>query len=277
MDNDGLLLACSRVRDPANPKQPKKLIVLSTRSAAVQLMVRTLHATYGHSGVEALHSILGSTYYMTGLRNLIKRISKECAECRRTYANPLGCQMGLLPSLWTTPAAPYVHTGIDFAGPFHVKTGYTRKPIMLKTYACVFICLSTREVHIELCTDLSTTEFLASLRRFIAPRGVPAHIHSDNGTNFVGAKTKIREIQQMMVSKQTRNTISHFCTQIELQWHHISVRAPHFSGIWEAAIKSMKQLLRKVIAPHPLRFDKLYTVLVEVEAIFEAHGSHSSH
>jgi len=92
--------------------------------------------------------------------------------------------MGLLPTSRTTPAPPFSSTGVDFGGPFLTRKGYTRKPTMVKTYACIFICFATKAVHIELCLDLTTNEFMAALRRFCSRRGTPSKIYSDNGTNF---------------------------------------------------------------------------------------------
>ncbi len=129
------------------------------------------YATHSHAGTLAMMSIIGSTYYIPGLRNQLKKISRACSVCQRAYARPLHQQ---LPSQRTTPAPPFYNTGIDYTGPFIIKQGHTRKPVLLKTYACLFVCLATRAIHIELSASLSTDDFLATLRRFMALRGCPA-------------------------------------------------------------------------------------------------------
>ncbi len=73
-----------------------------------------------------------------------------------------------------------------------------------------------------------------------------------------------------MESQEVRNEISSFASAHGIEWHHIPPRAPHFGGLWEAAVKSMKTLLQKNIKPHPLRFDELYTLLTEIEAILNS-------
>ena len=178
--------------------------------------------------------------------------------------------MGLLPTTRTTPSPPFTVTGVNFAGPFVLCRGNTRKPVLVKCYIVIFVCLSTKCVHLDLCACLSADDLMATLRRFTARRGVPAHIYSDNGTNFVGARENMREIQAMIESKATRTSISHFATEQDIQWHHIPPRAPHFGGLWEAAVKSMKCFLRKNVAPHPLRYDQLYTIVTEAEAILNS-------
>ncbi len=125
---------------------------------------------------------------------------------------------------------------------------------MLKVYASVFICLTTKAVHFDLCTNMSTKAFMATLPHFTNRRGIPNVVYSDNRTNFVCARQEIQELQLFVESNSTKSAISHYATQENIQWHHIPPRAPHFGGLWEAAVRSMKTLLRKIIAPHQLRY-----------------------
>lgn len=51
-----------------------------------------------------------------------------------------------------------------------------------------------------------------------------------------------------------------------MDWKFISPRSPHFGGLWEAAIKSMKNLLYRVLGKARLTFEELNTVLTRVES-----------
>ncbi len=270
LSGHGHLLVNSRVRDPNSPTSPRQLTPLSAKSKLTKLLVSTLHSTYSHAGISALASILSSSYYIPNLRNLLKHISRSCPSCQRAYAIPLQQRMGLLPSYRTTPAPPFDNTGVDFAGPFVIRQGYTRKPTLVKTYAAVFVCMCTKAVHLELSSSLSTDDFLATLQRFVARRGCPSHIYSNNGTNFLGAREEIRELQKLTESTSTRKAVFSFASNNSIQWHNIPPRAPHFGGLWEAAVKSMKTLLRKNLKPHALRYEELYTLLTDIEAILNS-------
>lgn len=270
MSKNGHILINSRVRNPTSPKEPKQLVLLSAKSELTRLLIRSLHTTYSHAGISAMTSILGETYYIPNLRNLLKIISKSCPSCQRAYAKPLCMKMGMLPSTRTTPAPPFDNTGVDFAGPFLLRQGYTRKPVYIKTYAVVFVCLCTKAIHLDICSSLSTIDFLACLRRFVARRGCPSHIFSDNGTNFIGAREEIRELQSLTESGETKKAVIKFASEQSIQWHHIPPRAPHFGGLWEAGVKAMKLLLRKNLKPHALRIDEMYTLLTEIEAILNS-------
>ncbi len=176
--------------------------------------------------------------------------------------------MGLLPSVRTTPSLPFMYTGLDFSGPFLIKRGHTRQPVLIKSYICLFVCLSVKAVHLELCSDLYTEEFLAALRRFCGRRGKSVAIYSDNGSNFVGTNSELREIQQLL--SRSSQSLSHFCRDSGISWNFIPPLTPHFGGLWEAGVKSMKMPMRKVLTPHALQFHELSSILVEIEAILNS-------
>ena len=131
---------------------------------------------------------------------------------------------------------------------------------------CVFVSLSVRAVHLELVSDLSTDAFIACLRRFISRRGKPTLIWSDHGTNFVGAASEIKELVKFLESQKAQGEISAFCSVQNVQWQFIPQHAPHFGGLWEAAVKSFKSHLRRVIGNVRLTFEEMTTVLVQIEA-----------
>ncbi len=125
----------------------------------------------------------------------------------------------------------FLSTGVDYAGPFYIRIGHTHKPVIINTYACLFVCLTTWDTHLDLCTDLTTMEFMATFHQFIARRGSLAHVYSDNRTNFAGTRAEIKELQKFTESDLTKTSISHLCTSHDRQWHYIPPKAPHFGGL----------------------------------------------
>ncbi len=266
-DDNGMIKATGRVRQQSITT-PKELIPLSLKSPITRLLVCSSHVDHQHPGVAASLSILGYTYYISGLRNFLKKVSRECATCQRAYAKAMRQVMGFLPHVRTTPAPTFASSGVDFAGPFQLRLGHTRKPVITKGYVCIFICMVTRAIHLELCSSLDTQEFLIAFRKFCNRRGTPTDVYSDNGANFVGAKSELKAIQKLL--RTSEHSISHLSSTSELKWHFIPPRTPHFGGLWEAGVRSMKVQLRKLVAPHPLRRDEFDAILTEVEAILNS-------
>lgn len=74
--------------------------------------------------------------------------------------------MGQLPPARVSASRPFTHTGVDFSGPITTRIGLW-KSIPVKAYVAVFVCLSTKTVHLEAVSDLSADAFMICLRRFI--------------------------------------------------------------------------------------------------------------
>ena len=130
--------------------------------------------------------------------------------------------------------------------------------------------MATKAVHLEMVLNLTTADFLAALRRFVARRGCPETLATDNGTNFIGAQRKLKMLYQFLNSSETQLSVDRFCTTQNVKWKHTPARSPHFGGLWEAAIHSMKLLLYKVVGSHCLSMDELFTLLVEVESVLNS-------
>ncbi|XP_062709173.1 uncharacterized protein LOC134288401 [Aedes albopictus] len=171
--------------------------------------------------------------------------------------------MGSLPSVRTTPARPFVHCGVDYAGPILLRSSTLRSAKTIKGYVAVFVCLATKAVHLEAVSDLSTNAFLAALKRFCGRRGLCSEIWSDHGTNFVGADRSIREHLQ---SPEFNQAVSRYLADLKVKWTFITPSAPHMGGIWEAAVKSFKKHLRAVLGHATLTYEELSTVLTQIEA-----------
>ncbi|GFT22391.1 hypothetical protein TNCV_3273691 [Trichonephila clavipes] len=140
---------------------------------------------------------------------------------------------------------PFFSCGIDYAGPVLIKCNKGRVTKSTKGYIALIVCLATKAVHIEAVGDLTTDSFIAALRRFSARRGAPRHIYSANGTNFVGARRKLDEIRKLWLSLPTNEAISYYLSKYSIDWHFIPPSSPHFGGIWESGIRSVKFHLKK--------------------------------
>jgi hypothetical protein len=117
-------------------------------------------------------------------------------------------------------------------------------------------------VHFELITSLSTEAFLQSLRRFIARRGRPTTIYSDNGTNFVGADKAFSELDW--------NQISSAATLRRIRWKFNPPTAAWWGGWWERLVQMLKKILRKVLGRASLTYEELNTLLCDCEQIVNA-------
>jgi hypothetical protein len=82
---------------------------------------------------------------------------------------------------------------------------------------------------------------------FITRRGLCCNIYSDNATNFVGANKQLKEFYQVLTSDEVQQEIHNYSSRNLIQWNFILPRAPNFGGPWEAAIKSTKFHLIRIL------------------------------
>ena len=189
----------------------------------------------------------------------------DCVVCKKASAKIENQRMGQLPAARVNPTPPFSTTGIDYAGPFTLKREHTRKPVLVKSYLAIFVCFATKAVHLELVSDLTTDTFLVALRRFVSRRGLPTDIHSDNGTNFIGAKNDLADLYRFLSAETTSSSIQAYRLSNRINWHCIPERAPHFGGLWEAAVKSTKHHLHRVIGLQRLDFEEFSTILTKLK------------
>ena len=172
-----------------------------------------------------------------------------CDASERAYARARLQLLGQLPKARLNPGDVFRDTGVDYAGPLYIKSGSIRKPVFTKCYVAVFVSLSVKAIHLEPVTELTTSAFIATLRRFVARRGLPTTIWSDHGTNFVGAANEINRLVR------DQELSDHWSRQ-GIRWRFMPEHAPHFGGLWEAAVKSFKLHLRRVVDEARLTYEE---------------------
>ena len=144
-------------------------------------------------------------------------------------------------------------TGVDVFGPFFIVNG--RKTD--KHYGIIFSCLVTRACHLEACPSLTSDSFLNAFRRFLARRGQPRLLRSDNGTNFIGARRSLQD----SLNERIRDSKEKISQAADIQWDFNPPSAPHFGGAWERMIQTAKRTLLIILGSQKLTLDFFTTIL----------------
>jgi len=174
--------------------------------------------------------------------------------------------MSDLPKDRVQPGRAFLKCGVDYAGPFLLKSSLRKNAPVIKAYVCLFVCFTTRAIHLELVGDLTTEAFVRALNRFFDRRGKSEIIYSDNATNFVGAQRHLKELYQLLQNDEHQKKTNEVLSKLGIEWKFIPARSPHFGGLWEAGIKSMKHLLRRVMGDAYFTYEELLTIITRAEA-----------
>ena len=79
---------------------------------------------------------------------------------------------------------------------------YKQKNENRKVWVCLYTCLVTRAIHLELMSDMSTEQFLLGFRRFLSLHGKPKEIISDNASQFKLASDVIEKVWRQILSEK---------------------------------------------------------------------------
>jgi len=264
LDHTGLIRVGGRLQRSMLTDDAKHPYLLPKESHVTSLLITAFHRRFLHAGPKLIIAMLRQEFWVVSCREAVRRIIFKCVTCTRHKALHPTPRMGILPEARVHSVRPFSSVGTDYGGPFFIKECKRRNTKVTKVYIAVFVCMATKAIHVELVSDLTTEAFLAALDRFIARRGVPAHVYSDCGTNYCGAA---RQLKHMFRDKNVQAQVS---VRAACNWHFNPPAAPHFGGLWEAGIKSMKFHLKRVIGTQVLTYEELETLCVRVEGMLNS-------
>ena len=246
---EGVLVCCGRI-------QGEYPVYLPDTSLYAEKIVEEAHRLTLHGGVGLTMAKVRETFWIPRLRRMVKRVVKRCAGCKRfqavAFANP---PVGPLPDDRTKGTTPFEVIGVDYMGPMTYKVSTKKEG---KAYILLYSCSLTRAVHLELMQTLETQDFLKSFKAFIARRGRPKKIYSDNGSTFIGAAGWLRKVMH-------DERFNDFLAQHSIVWSFNLSRAPWWGGQFERMVGLVKRSLQKSAGRALLSWDELSELLLDIE------------
>lgn len=243
--------------------ETKHPMILPARHRLTKMIFEYYHLKLLHAGPQLLLATVRQRYWPLGGRNVARQVVQQCIMCFRSKPRQVRQFMGELPSSRVTVSRPFSKTGVDYFGPVYIRPAPRKTAV--KAYGAIFVCMCTKAVHLELVSDLSTERFLQALRRFIARRGRCTDLYSDNGTNFVGARNQLQELFRRWKDADHQQDLARFCTNEGINWHFNPPGSPHFGGLWEAAVRSAKHHILRVIGTNSVSHEDMFTLFAQVE------------
>ena len=182
---------------------------------------------------------------------------RRCHGCKRlqvkAYADPPTAN---LPLERTTGSTPFKVIGVDYAGPIRYLNKTKKEK---KAYVALYVCSLTRAVYQSDESSLSRPITKSKyLKRFIARKGRPEKIFSDNGKTFVATEKWLKRVRN-------DEKLNDWLAKQDIKWKFNLSRAPWWGGQFERLVGVMKQALYKSIGNGNLRWKELEEVLLDVE------------
>ena len=243
------------------PQQHERApIILPHSDHVTELIIRHCHDSNGHVGRQHVLSEIRAKYWILRGPSAVKKTVGKCIACKRQHGSLLTQQMAPLTQEQTTPdKPPFTFVGVDYFGPLIVKLGRSS----VKRYGCLFSCLTTRAVHIEVAHSLTTDSFISAYQRFTSRRGYPEKMFSDNGTNLVSGDKELRR----SIEEWNQSKIGRYLLQHNVEWKFNPPYASNMGGAWERMIRSTRTILKALANEQLLTDEKLLTLIAETERI----------
>ena len=254
-DEHGLLRVKTKIFYRDDDENFRCPILLDPSHSIVELIIREEHYRLGHAGTQTVLCKLREKFWILTARRRIRAVLSKCIRCKRYEVKRMEAVSIPLPLERVRDAAVFEIIGVDLAGPLFLKNSQ-------KAYICILTCAVFRAVHLELLSSLSTTDFIKGFTRFVARRGRPVTVFSDNGINFVGTDNDLKELNW--------NTIAEYSSTNRIEWCFNPPSAAWWGGWWERIVELVKRLLRRIIAKASVKYEDMYTILCDCEAIINS-------
>ena len=265
VDMYGVTRVGGRLKKSNLPDSAKHPAILPRYSHVTNLIIRHYHEKVQHQGRGiTMNELRASGYWIVGASSAASSVISKCVTCKKLRGTFQEQRMAELPEDRLEPAPPFTNCAVDYFGPFIIKEG--RKE--LKRYGVLFTCMASRAVHLEVADTLETDSFINALRRFVCRRGPIRKLRSDQGTNFVGARTELKTALQELDHGKIRSELQrHDC-----DWFTFNMNVPsasHMGGVWERQIRSVRNVLNALLHSNgsQLNGESLRTFMCEAEAI----------
>ncbi|XP_055617605.1 uncharacterized protein LOC129762983 [Toxorhynchites rutilus septentrionalis] len=254
----GRIHACEYAStDARNP------VILPKDHHITKLIVNDYHCRYHHRNHETVLNELRQVFRIQKLRVLYRKVRANCQLCKNQRASPQPPPMGDLPrGRLAAFTRPFSFIGIDYFGPLSVAVGRRIE----KRWGVLITCLTIRAVHLKIAHSMDADSCIKALRNFMARRGVPIKIYSDQGTNFIAAnkelKAALKEIEhnkiiQEIVSPQT-------------EWEFLPPASPHMGSSWERLVQTVKINLQQMKPGRNPSDETLRNLLAEIENLINS-------
>ncbi|XP_018392650.1 PREDICTED: uncharacterized protein LOC108771786 [Cyphomyrmex costatus] len=212
---EGLIRVGGRLVNSELNYEARHPILLPRNHVLTRQIILQEHERNAHAGVQATMAAVRYRYWPIGLRSAVRKLIRSCMVCFKSHPTQSEAIMAALPAGRVTASRPFMHCGVDYAGPFIVRESKRRNARTHKARS------------------------------------------SRNSVIFLHNEQAQLEVAQLLRDQET-------------DWKFIPPNAPHFGGLWEAAVKSAKRHLSRVAGKASLTFEELQTTFCEIEAIFNS-------
>ena len=174
-------------------------------------VIQKLHEC--HFGIVRMKSVARSVVWWPRIDSMLEEKAKSCTYCAQVSDNPK--KMALTP--WPWPDQPWQRLHADFAGPFLGHTYF------------LLIDAHSKWPEIFIVKNLTAKATIDLFKKIFAIHGLPLHVVTDSGTQFVSEECKV------------------FFKQLGIKQTFTTPRHPATNGAAENFVKTFKRKIKAMV------------------------------
>ena len=153
IDNNGLIRCKSRLENAEICEGSRYPLLLPKYHRYTDLEIQYYHERAFYTGCAQTLGLIRQKSWIPQGRAAVNRVLKRCAICRRHKGGPYKMPFrSPIPTERVSASAPFTYVGVDNFGPLYMKVN-RQTP---KALVCLYTCLATRAIHLELINDMTT-------------------------------------------------------------------------------------------------------------------------
>ena len=263
LDSNGIIRVGGRLQNAQGVNFDSINPVLLPACDLSKLVLQEIHETNLHCTAKTVMGLAKEKAWIINLNRLVRIVMRECLVCKKFISKNLKPFMADLPQdrVNASELLPFANCFVDFLQHIWIKEagpGRTKR-----AYIAVFGCQQTRAVHLEPVSGLSMDKFLLALRRFLARRGTPYKIKSDNAKQFKATAKYLSQVFDKAGIKKLKN----FASDFGIDWTFSVPYASSQNGTIESLVKRVRYHVRRIVGSKKLNFEELATLCYEFESI----------
>lgn len=134
LDDNHIIRVNGRLEKSNLPYHQKYPMILPKNHHVTMLLIILAHLSTCHGGATLTLNYLRNKFWIPNGFNTVKKYVRSCQRCARFNAKIMTQKMAPLPEPRVNVSRPFMHTGIDYAGPIEIRTSGGRGQKTYKGY-----------------------------------------------------------------------------------------------------------------------------------------------